>query len=950
MSAGRIVTLALGHPCCTGVLCAHGSRATDVDAALSAGGGQLVLRGAPMSRLRSLVEGARGYGFSEVTLATAGLDRPGAVDAIADAGIDAVRATLFSHAPPVHDRLAGRPEALAGALFALRKLALPITVEAPILPLRLSDPRRLVDLALRAVGPSAVRFYAPRAPVPAAIAPPPWPAIAPALEEAVGAALAAGCDVTFDASQAVPLCAFGGSEAMHPRFRFPRRGRAPAEPPEACAGCAVLAACGGPSPAYLAANGARGLAPFARRPKALTGRRPRPGPRWTPATRRAARDVQFLVFRPTVHCNQDCLFCSANESSANAFSEPKRMLRAIARAAARGVRRVSFSGGEPTLVPSLPDYVAAASRCGIPEVELVTNGVLLDRDGKVERLREAGLTHAFVSLHAHDEALSRAMTQKVGDHARTLGAIDRLLDAGVLVAVNHVITTRNQGYLRAFVETLHRRFGGRVFLSFAFVTPQYKALEHPELVPRFAETTPHLRAAMRRAVELEQPFVVGSRQGVPPCLLGPFAAWSDVFGITAEAGSEDAPQKAQGPPCARCRYRAICPGLWRPYAERHGFEELTPLEGPPWSDDELAEIRGLHRRPPWGVPLRFDEAPPLLRDRAAEAAPDPAPPRVVSLPLAPQRTRPLRVLLLGSGRRARALVERSRDVPELAWVGVASPHAPDAVRWWGGVPTFRGAREAIEELAPEAVVIAAASEAHEELAQVCAAAGLPALLEKPVAPTAERARRLAEVLEDAWVSCAIQEVFLPGIGPVLDAPGDAEIDWQTRPDAPDAPRAWGYAPLFETLQHALAIPAICRGPAVEVLAVEHAGGSRPERLRARWRSARGEHGLSLRFDAREDALTVRLGAARWSRSEGRVEVDGARVEVQRGETARMLAAFARAVLDGGPPPVPLSRGVAVLASTEALLEAFQHAGAPLSRASAPKHVRSKRYRTDRSGR
>ena len=80
-------------------------------------------------------------------------------------------------------------------------------------------------------------------------------------------------------------------------------------------------------------------------------------------------------------------------------------------------------------------------------------------------------------------------------------------------------------------------------ISFAFVTPQYKALEHLAQVPRLADVAPQLQAACWRALALGQPFVIGSRQGVPPCLLGPFAAWSDLLQLAHEARSEDAPQK-----------------------------------------------------------------------------------------------------------------------------------------------------------------------------------------------------------------------------------------------------------------------------------------------------------------------------------------------------------------------------------------------------------------------
>ncbi|MCB9593112.1 MAG: radical SAM protein [Sandaracinaceae bacterium] len=915
----RTVTVGLGHPCCNGALCAHGDRSTDLEAALRGGGGRVVLRGTPEGEARrAVVAQARAAGFREVVIATAAADR-----LEDDAGADVIRATLFSHVPAVHDRLTGRPGSLAKALFALRKLRLPVEVEAPLLPLRLSDPRRVVELVSRAFEARAIRFYVPSHEVPAAVAPPRFDAIAPALAEAI-----ADVEARFDPSQGVPLCAFG--DALHDRFDFSRKARplAGRAPVDACDTCVVRHACQGPTVAYRAVHDGSGLTPFRRWPAALTGRRPTARPVWGPEEREAARDVSFLVLRPTIHCNQDCSFCSANESSQNAFEGERAMLGAIARAAQRGVRRISFSGGEPTLSPSLPDYVAAARRLGVPEVEIVTNAVLLDRPGRVEKLAAAGLTHAFVSLHAHDEALSASLTQKRGDHARTLRGIERLRDAGILVAINHVITTRNRAYLTRFVELLAERFEPRVFLSFAFVTPQYKALEHPELVPRLSDTMPHLRRAMRRAIELGQPFVVGARQGVPPCFLGPFAAWSDIFGTSAEAASEDAPQKVQGPACERCRYRRLCPGLWRPYADRVGFDELVPVEGDPFDDAELAAITGHHRPAPWGVPMSFEGAPPTLRDPVAEAAPEPEPPQVRALPvLGPERSRPLRVLMVGSGGRARRLAERAASVGGIALVGVASPHAPDARGWWGHVPVFRDAAAALEAVEPEAVIVAAATEAHAELLTACH--DRPVLLEKPAAARSE-----------GWVTMAIQEAFEPGLAPLLDAPGLVTVRFRCGPDAPDAPRAWARAPLFELLHHLVSAPVIARGALVRVVDARFAGASRAERLSATVELERGEARLSFEGLA-DGSFEIDVGDRRWARRGREIRVDGEPVETRAGAEEAMLAAFRDAVVAGRSAPVPLAVGNAIEEAARDLVEAFAAAGAPLNRPGAPRHSASR---------
>ena len=912
------------------------------------------MRGATVGdALTSLVARAHAKGFADVVLVSAGLDQldPEAVRA---SGVDAVRAVSFSHVPTVHDRLAGREGALVGALVtmrALHRLGVAIELEAPLLPPNLADPRALVDLATRAVGTlRSVRFFVPSAPVPTSVAPPSFDRIRDALAEAVEGATRAGASVRFDASQGIPPCAFGERESMHGLFVLgrSRKKRPDLDLLEICRSCALRQSCPGPTAAYLEANGTGGLRAFERRPEALHGGRRSARPRVTEREREASRHVQFVVLRPTVHCNQDCLFCSANESSGNAFTDPKRMLTAIARVAQRGVKRISFSGGEPTLSPNLVHYVDAARRCGVREIEIVTNGVLLDREPKVRRLVDAGLTHAFVSLHAPDEALSRTLTQKDGDHARTLRAIELLADAGVAVGVNHVVVARNQAHLPAFVEMVRERFGGRVLLSIAFMTPQYKALEHADLWPRLSDTRPYLLRALQRSIELGQPIVVGSRQGVPPCQLGPYAPWSDVLDIAAEAASEDAPQKVQGPGCARCRYRLTCQGVWRPYAERFGTDELVPIEGEPFTEKERRAIGRHYRFPPFGQPGSFEEACELLRDREAERAPLPELPRTkIALSVhRPKRTRALRALWIGSGRRARELAEAASRLSSLLLTGVASPHAPDAPGW-GSVPRFRDARVALAETRPEVAVIAAATEAHVDLALACLEAGVPVLLEKPVARSVADALALVSAI--GFVSCASQELFLPGLDGLGETGGELTLSSRMPKEAPDAPRAWDRRPLAAMLHHVMSLAVRARGPLTEVGRVQFEGAGRPTRLRAQLVHERGAVDLRLDFVSSSRELSLLADGFEW-RTDGRAVRRNALVLERDGSDAeRMLRAFVGAVLRGEAPPVPLAEGIETLRATEALVAAFAAAGAPLERAGAPKHVTSPRYRVPSRG-
>lgn len=942
-----------------------------IERELERGGARLILRGAPDAgpRTRGIVRRALGRGFDQIVLRTSGIRfaEPAAARDLARAGVTGVIVPLFSHVPRVNDRLAARPGALVETLKAMRSLdaeRLAIELEVPLLSTKLQRLDAVVDLALRAVPSLArIQFFVPRFDVPAAVAPPAWGEGAPALAAALRRARQHGVTATLRAADAVPLCALRAHPDLFDAFVLERRPLT--KPPHGCSrdgpcsGCAVASRCSGVSIAYQSSHGTREIVPWREAPPAFGARKPRREV-WTEARRLAASSVHNLVLRPTVNCNQDCPFCSANETSRSVWPDPAEMLRRVARAARTGARRISFSGGEPTLSRHLVDYVSAASRLGVENIELVTNGTLLDSERKVRALREAGLTHAFVSLHAHDELLSRTMTAKVGDFERTLRALHLLVEHGVRTEINHVITSRNHAFVEHFVEMVHRELAGRVEIALTFVTPQFKALDNFELVPKLSTIWPSLRAGMWRALELGQPFHVGSRQGIPPCMLGEFRPWSDVFEVSREAIKEDSFQKQHGPGCDDCLYSRYCTGLWRPYVERYGLDELRPVPGPPLDDARIAQIRNQALRSP---PRSFEAAHELMRDREAELAgaawrrrSGPTPPAPVRLEVVmPERSRPLRVALLGTGRQARRLARAASAVGGLSIDALASPHAPEArLDELGHAPRYRDAAEALDDVRPDAAIVAAATPAHFELARAAIERGVHVLLEKPVTHTDEQGMALLELARgtDRVLMPAHNLLFAPGLERLLSAAGPAELRFVRSCPAsvPDAPRSWSRAGLFEIVYHAVSVVAHGLGEALPGIDLAQArGSSRPERVRLElsWPQRRAE--IVFDFDAPHDELSVLArgdaGELGWRRNAGDVHwLRGERTEpVPRdgSETERMLAAFRDAVLGKSPAPVNVAEALAVQRTAHAAIEALERAGAPFERAGAPKHVRSR---------
>lgn len=946
----------------------------DLERALRGGGARLVVRGATESSLKigAIVRRARDEGYAEIVLRTnaAWCRTPEAAATFARIGGDTVLVPLFSQLPAVHDRIAGRSGALQAALTGMRHLAeagLGVEIEVPILPPRLQSLADVVRLARRAVPAlRAVRFFLPHGATHKVLAPPPWDVAAAPLAEALLLCRELDVRARLTADSGVPLCALRDypdlydTYSLNPKARSSTRGGSTLG--ETCQDCAVRRQCPGLTPSYRAANGEAGIAAYDHRPALMYEQRTTRRRVWTDEQRAAASKANLLVLRPTVNCNQDCTFCSANETSANVWTSHEGMLRAIARGARRDLKRMSFSGGEPTLSKHLVEYVHAASRLGVEEIELVTNAVLLAKREKVQALVDAGLTHAFVSLHAHDEELSLQSTQKVGDFARTVQGVKHLVDAGIQTALNHVITARNYPYLREYVEFVRREFGGRVKISFAFVTPQFKALDNIEVMPRLSVVMPYLKRAMYRAVEIGQPFSIGSRQGIPFCFLDEFRAWSDGWVLSNSALSEDAPQKQRGAVCDDCRFSNHCTGLWRPYAAQYGFDELRPVPGAKLSDAEVAGLNFGTMPEPWGVPLTFDDVPELVRERALETGP----PQIATPSLSEHlpvfvlhRTRPLRVAMLGSGRQARRLARAAAAVAGLSIDAVASPHAPQADRTdFGHCPAYTDAAAAIEDIRPEAVIVAAATAAHDELARLALANGIPALIEKPLAATLAQAEALRQAAAQAGARfvMAHNSLHAPGLDEVLARRGAqpaASYVMRRTPGSPDAMRTWNRSFLYETVYHLLAITGrACGGGVGAVTKAAYRGEARPEQLRLHLAYDGGVAELTIDFTAaaEEDALAVgERGDAthevRWRRQGPSITItEGgvARPVERRGnDVQRMLANFRDVVLGAAEPAATVDEAVDIMRTAHAVVDAVAAAGAPFERPNAPVHVASR---------
>jgi predicted dehydrogenase len=118
---------------------------------------------------------------------------------------------------------------------------------------------------------------------------------------------------------------------------------------------------------------------------------------------------------------------------------------------------------------------------------------------------------------------------------------------------------------------------------------------------------------------------------------------------------------------------------------------------------------------------------------------------------------PFRIGIIGCGRIANAHVHAALATPEVKLTALVDPvqeraHAL-AGRFGVSVAVHSSVREAIHAL--DGAVIAAPNHLHAEIATECLHAGVPVLIEKPLASSVADGRRICEVAEKAGLTVAV---------------------------------------------------------------------------------------------------------------------------------------------------------------------------------------------------
>ncbi len=205
----------------------------------------------------------------------------------------------------------------------------------------------------------------------------------------------------------------------------------------------------------------------------------------------------------TYACNNACAHC---------YNEPGRVtmpslpladwFRVFDRLAAIGVPHVILTGGEPTLLPDLPEIVRYADGLG-HIVGMNTNGRRLAEIPLMAALAEAGLNHVQVTLEADRAAVHNAMVG-ADAFAETVGGIEAALDSGIHVITNTTLTRQNLERALPTIDFLHS-LGLRTFAMNGIIHAG-SGRGTPAAIPT-TEMASLLSAVRERAATLDMRFL-----------------------------------------------------------------------------------------------------------------------------------------------------------------------------------------------------------------------------------------------------------------------------------------------------------------------------------------------------------------------------------------------------------------------------------------------------------
>jgi radical SAM protein with 4Fe4S-binding SPASM domain len=248
---------------------------------------------------------------------------------------------------------------------------------------------------------------------------------------------------------------------------------------------------------------------------------PRPLVRFADFERGMVKFPVLAEIALTYACQNRCAFCyaaspqRAGEHRLMTAAEVKTVMDRIFHEA--HVPSLSFTGGEATLRPDLPELVRYGARLGL-RVNLITNGVRAADEAYARTLVDAGLASAQVSIEATEASLHDRLVGREGAFAQTIAGVRNFQKLGIHVHTNSTLCQANLSRAPDLMRFVARELELPT-LSMNMLIRTGMALAPPTEPVSYTEIAGRLPGLVEVARELGLRFVWYSP--VPYCLVNP---------------------------------------------------------------------------------------------------------------------------------------------------------------------------------------------------------------------------------------------------------------------------------------------------------------------------------------------------------------------------------------------------------------------------------------------
>jgi len=326
-------------------------------------------------------------------------------------------------------------------------------------------------------------------------------------------------------------------------------------------------------------------------------------------------------------CNNNCLFCyfrHRKQERRNPSTE--KIVALFSRIKKLGIDTLEMTGGEVTLRPDIMELISVAKKdLQYKKITIITNGSrFCDLDFAREAIQR-GVDDVLVSVHGPAADLHDKLTDRKGSFLEAAQAIKNVLGLGASCRTNTVINDLN--YRQASVIAGRLSEWGVKKINFIFFSPLDDAARLPDdLWPRYSDAAPFIKGMIDAHAEA---FETISIKVIPFCFMEGYENyvtnfWQNLYDpyewdffnrvrirrgaftrtVAVAAGMvffmdlrrmvqigvrkslyeaiarvQSYRECAKSPICRKCRYRKVCPGVWKDYAKRYGLGELRAIRG-----------------------------------------------------------------------------------------------------------------------------------------------------------------------------------------------------------------------------------------------------------------------------------------------------------------------------------------------------------------------------------